>query len=143
MSKPSSIFVANSVPVLNFSRLPDRQNMIVPPECYCDLQQPTVWVYFESEDRAAPVGKATLWRQGDTLMADLKLVSSWLPIERAQEAISKLWPSTAFYVKDAYENVVTYLRVHSITLSQHPGADPTLLPLGNRLVLESGKDTGH
>lgn len=133
-------FAARSVPVLNFSRSPDRQGMIIPPECHCTFD-PKVWVFFDSDERN-PVGYASLSRKGNVLVADMKLVSSWVPAERALEAIQKLVPSTAFWITDAHENIVTAIRIHSLTLSVG-NADKSILPLGDRLTLDGGKDGGH
>jgi hypothetical protein len=133
-------FIAQSVTVLNFSRKPDQQDMIIPPECHAVFAKEPVPVCFDFDYKNV-VGTARLQRKGNKLLADIELWSEMTPPEKALQLIQQLRPAVAFMILDAHEDVVTHIRITGVSVGPGLNADPRILPMGTKVKFKhAGKD---
>lgn len=123
-------FFARNVPVLNFSYRPDRSGQVIPPEAHVTYPK-SLWVYFE--EMRNPIGAAKLRRQGNVLIADMDLITTWDKPSEAYMGIKGLTPCIAGTIVDAHEQTITHMNLTYLILSRHGNADVSLEPIGNKL----------
>jgi hypothetical protein len=135
-------FLALDVPVLNFSRKPDRQDMIIPPECYAVFNQRVPVVFDKGDMSGNPpiIGYATLRREANCILACMEIESAMPSGQKALRLISKLFPCTIFKILDAHEMTVTHIKIEHLLLTPNGNADRRILPLGDKVNFKAAKD---
>ena len=88
-------------------------------------------------ERAASLGYptwlATSLSERDTLLADIVMDSKLEPTHRSLSKVGRLVPVCEVRVKEAFENVITHLKVEHLFLSPHGNTDPKVACLGDRI----------
>ncbi len=126
-------FIAQAVPVLNFSRLKDSQGSIIPPEAHATFGT-TIPVLYGPEDSEYTAGRARLWRVSNRIIADINLNCTWAYWDKAEGLIRKLYPAACFRVLECVNDTIFKFHIEALTLTPHGNADHEILPLGARLV---------
>lgn len=126
-------FLAKDLPVLRFTYEADSQGSVIPPEAFATFNKsvPVFWGPFDLEHYA---GDAVLRRQGDVLLADLKLLSTWADRVKSEKMIGELYPATCFNVLAATGATIFKLHVEALTLTPHGNADYGIGSLAQYLV---------
>lgn len=130
-------FEAKGITVLRLTLTPDRSGEVIPPACHLDLPS-SVHVHFDPGNGVEDiVGSARLYRKGNLLLADLRLVSHWSSLD-ALAAISELHPAVCGEILAVEAMTIQRLKVTSIVLAAG-NTDPKIQSIGNRLRIVDGR----
>ena len=126
-------FIAKNVVVMKFSDQEDEDGTVYPPECHVILPNGEVDVTFQ-HDHNIVVGKALIFRKGNKLLANFKLMSHMENGVEALRLMKMLYPSIEAQITDVHKNMILAMKILSVSLIVSRNIDSTILPLGNSVV---------
>ncbi len=128
-------FIAKNVMVLRFTDKVDQQGMSFPPQCHAVVPSTPVSVTFNHQ--GSSVGKATLKRVGNKIMADIEVFTAMKDTLEAFRLMRLLTPSIEGKILDAYEDKVLGIQLYGLSLCSGPNADDKIKPLGDAVQCAS------
>lgn len=131
ISSMKTTLQALSVPILNFSYMPDLSGLITPPEAHVIYAKKIYVMFDDPSKRGNIVGEAEVRRVKDQLIADLTLHTVMKPAQRAVDLISQLFPAACFKVLSCTGNIILQFQMEFVLLTPNGNSDLSILPLGS------------